>query len=56
MVKSFSTNALILAKIGLIPSQHPWSLFYNVIVLSLYFFTNFKALCSSWFSSSVKFW
>jgi hypothetical protein len=49
MVKCSSTNALIPAKIGLVLSwpcalRHPWSLFCNFIVLSLYSLTNFKPL------------
>jgi hypothetical protein len=61
MVKCSNTNALILAKIGSILSwpcalKHPWSLFYNVIVISLYFFTDFKAPCFNWLNSSIKFW
>ncbi len=61
MVKCYSTNALTLAKIGSVPSwpcalRHPWSLFCNVIVLSLYSLTDSKAPCFSWPSSSIKFW
>ncbi len=60
MVKCYNINALILAKIVLIFSwpcvlEHPWSLLCNVIVLSLYSFTNFKILYFNWPSSIIKF-
>jgi hypothetical protein len=61
MVKCSITNALIPAKIISVPSwtyalRHPWSLFCNVIVLSLYSLIDFKAFYLSWFNSSIKFW
>jgi hypothetical protein len=50
MVKYSNTYALIPTKISLVPSwpyalKHPWSLFCNVIVFSLYYFIDYIIPC-----------